>query len=247
MTIDAALSQDGGYNIDCAGQNTGAVTIAPVNGVGHINYMWSDGETGNVRNDLPAGTYRIILIDANNCPADSTITLTEPEMLNVSFEINRPLCPEQPEGVIKANVTGGVPGNGYTYLWSDNLTTGNILANIWQGSYYVAVTDVNGCKIKVSAEVKAINEICLIIPEVFSPNNDLTNDTWIIGNADLYPNMEITIYNRWGQLVWQSEKGYPFPWDGKSHGVDLPIDGYHYAIDLHNGIKVISGDVTIVR
>ena len=56
MIIDASLSLDGAYNINCAGQNTGSVNISPVNGVGRINYLWSDGETGYVRNDLPAGT-----------------------------------------------------------------------------------------------------------------------------------------------------------------------------------------------
>ena len=247
MTIDADLSADGTFNINCAGDNTGSVTILPVNGIGHINYMWSDGGSGNVRNDLAAGTHRIILMDANNCPADSSITLTEPEKMAISFDITRPLCPEKPDGAIKANVTGGVPGNGYTYLWSDNTTTGNTLANIWQGSYYVAVTDANGCKIKADANVKAYNDICLVIPDIISPNDDLINDTWIIDNTDLYPNMEITIYNRWGQFIWKSERGYPVPWDGKSNGVDQPMDGYHYTIDLHNGTSLISGAVTIVR
>jgi len=90
MIIDAALSQDGAYNINCAGQNTGIFTITPINGVGRLIYRWSDGETGNVRNDLVAGTYRIIILDANNCPADSTVTLTQPEMISVTFDISDP-------------------------------------------------------------------------------------------------------------------------------------------------------------
>jgi len=247
MTINAARSEDRAYNINCAGQNTGSITISPVNGVGLINYMWSDRGSGSIRNDLAAGKYRIILLDANNCPADSSVTLTQPEMISVAFDITSPLCPEKPDGAIKANVTGGIPGNGYTYLWSDNTTTGNILSNIKQGSYYVAVSDINGCKVKANADVEAYNEFCLIIPNIFTPNNDLTNDTWMIDNINLYPNMEITIYNRWGQFVWKSEKGYSIPWDGRSNGVDLPMDGYHYTIDLHNGYKIISGAVTIVR
>jgi gliding motility-associated-like protein len=59
--------------------------------------------------------------------------------------------------------------------------------------------------------------------------------------------MEVKIFNRWGQSVWRSEKGYPRPWDGTSNGSALPIDSYHYIIDLHNGSKPIIGNVTIVR
>jgi large repetitive protein len=64
---------------------------------------------------------------------------------------------------------------------------------------------------------------------------------------ELYPSMEVTIFNRWGETIWRSEKGYPIPWDGRSNGNSLPIDSYHYIIDLHNGSKVLIGNVTIVK
>jgi gliding motility-associated-like protein len=89
--------------------------------------------------------------------------------------------------------------------------------------------------------------IDLTIPEAFSPNSDLINDVWNIGNIEAYPKAQITIYNRWGQSVWRSEQGYPQPWDGKSNGVNLPVDSYHYVIDLHNGSKQIVGSITIVK
>jgi hypothetical protein len=47
--------------------------------------------------------------------------------------------------------------------------------------------------------------------------------------------------------VWISAKGYPIPWDGTREGRDLPIDSYHYIIDLKNGDRPIIGTVTIVR
>jgi large repetitive protein len=92
-----------------------------------------------------------------------------------------------------------------------------------------------------------MNKICLTIPEAISPNKDLINDVWNIENTDLYPQIEITIYNRWGQSVWKSERGYPVPWDGRSRGEELPVDSYHYIIDLHNGSKPIIGAITIIR
>jgi gliding motility-associated-like protein len=96
-------------------------------------------------------------------------------------------------------------------------------------------------------KVDPMNESCLIIPNAISPNGDLINDVWNIGQIELYPNVEIIIYNRWGESIWKSERGYPKPWDGRSNGRDLPVDSYHYIIDLHNGSRVILGNVTVVR
>jgi gliding motility-associated-like protein len=87
----------------------------------------------------------------------------------------------------------------------------------------------------------------LRISKAFSPNNDGINDAWEIGNINLYPELEVIIYNRWGQLVWKSGRGYPVPWDGTGKGDRLPMDSYHYIIDLHNGKRPIIGNVTIVR
>ena len=111
----------------------------------------------------------------------------------------------------------------------------------------VRVTDANGCTVTDSVRLEGMNKQCLIIPDAFSPNRDLVNDVWNIEHIDLYPAVEITIYNRWGQLLWESEPGYPVPWNGRSRGEDLPIDSYHYFIDLKNGTKPLVGDVTIVR
>ena len=86
-----------------------------------------------------------------------------------------------------------------------------------------------------------------MIPNAISPNGDLINDEWNIGLIELYPKLEILIFNRWGQAIWRSEKGYPHPWDGTNNGLPLPIDSYHYIINLHNGSKLIIGNVTIVK
>jgi gliding motility-associated-like protein len=106
---------------------------------------------------------------------------------------------------------------------------------------------MNGCSIRDSVNVKPINESCLVIPNAISPNGDLINDVWNIGMKELYPSMEVIIFNRWGETIWRSERGYPRPWDGTSNGAALPIDSYHYIIDLHNGSRLLVGNVTIVR
>lgn len=246
MKIDPSISYDGAFNINCAGEKTGSVTVSAVNNVGPVNYLWSDGMTGNERTSLSSGTYKIIITDSNNCISDSTVTLTQPERLQPAYDISLPICPDNPDGKISMTATGGVPGNDYIYEWADK-STGSTISDIKAGIYYVTTGDMNGCSVTTRIHVDALNEICLSIPEAFSPNGDLKNDVWNIGNTELYPKMEVLIYNRWGQFLWRSEQGYPKVWDGMSNGRELPIDSYHYVIDLHNGTKPIAGSVTIVR
>ena len=247
MTVRPSVSTDGLYNINCAGANTGSIAVGARNNVGQVDYLWIDGAIGSTRTNLSSGNYKVIITDSNNCQADSSLTLTEPEEIKLSFEVKDTYCPDSPDGSVIVNATGGVNGVDYTFIWSNNSNQKEI-KDVKPGRYSVIVTDKNLCSVKDSARVKNQHEICLIIPDAFSPNGDLINDTWIIGNIEFYPQAEITIYNRWGQLIWQSERGYyGHPWDGRSKGIPMPIDGYHYVIDLHNGYKVIVGDVTLVR
>jgi gliding motility-associated-like protein len=246
MTINTSVSSDGAYNINCAGGKTGSVNVSAFNNVGLVDYLWADGYIGKTRTNLGTGPYKVIISDSNSCRADSAVTLTAPDPINLTFDITDPFCPEKPDGEIRLTVTGGISGNNYTYRWSDNSILGNI-SNIPAGYYSVTVSDMNGCSVKDSVRLKGMNKICLTIPEAISPNRDLINDVWNIENTDLYPQIEITIYNRWGQSVWKSERGYPVPWDGRSRGEELPVDSYHYIIDLHKGSKPIIGAITIIR
>lgn len=141
---------------------------------------------------------------------------------------------------INGVVQAGFTTNEFIYTWN--------VANTYL--LEVQVLSAEGCPGPVRAGLVYVTppqEKSLILYKAFSPNGDLINDVWIIGNTDLYPKMEVTIYNRWGQSVWKSETGYPVPWNGKSEGVELPVDSYHYIIDLHNGTRLIPGVITIVR
>ena len=248
MNFDPSMSISGSDNINCAGESTGSINVIPVNAVGNVRYLWSDGSTSQYRENLPAGNYEVILTDANFCWAQDTITLTEPDPMKLVFndttDVTHPWCPDKPDGKLGVTISGGVPA--YTYRWSDG-STGSEITNIPTGWYSVKVTDFNGCSARDSLYLEPENEICLIIPNAISPNGDLINDVWNIGEINLYPDIEIKIFDSWGILVWKSEKGYPQKWDGTSHGRKLPIDSYHYMIDLHNGTKPIIGSITIVR
>jgi len=233
-------------NIDCSGLETGSAVVSAINYVGDVIYLWDDGYEGSTRQNMPEGTYRIILTDSNNCQVDTTITLKNPDPLRIQFSVKDPFCKDSRDGEIIARITGGTTGEDYFYLWSDN-STGSNITGITEGWYSVTVTDRSGCALTDSVRLVGMNEICLIIPDAFSPNGDEINDTWNIENIDLYPGAELTVYNRWGKMIWQSELGYPVSWNGNCEGEVMPVDSYHYFIELHNGYRPIVGTVTIVR
>ncbi len=88
-------------------------------------------------------------------------------------------------------------------------------------------------------------EADLKVPNVFTPNNDGENDTWVIGNLSNYPDNEVTIVNRWGNEVYKS-KAYQNNWNG-----DRLAEGTYYylmRLTLCDGTeKVYKGYVMIVR
>lgn len=91
-----------------------------------------------------------------------------------------------------------------------------------------------------------------MIPQGFSPNSDGLNDRFEIKGLRAFPNLEVTILNRWGAMVY-NKKQYDNSWDGKSteglqfSGNDLPEGTYFYIVDLGNGQKPVKGYVYLNR
>jgi gliding motility-associated-like protein len=251
-SIDESFSKElsyyNGYNISCYGLSDGFINVTTKNESTSYAFEWSgpNGFRANTQNisGLSAGNYVMLIIDKNLCTAIDTSVLIQPGMMLLSFVMSQPFCPDTRDGEIQLQVSGGVPE--YDYLWSDN-STANYLTGISAGNYQVITKDMNGCTVKGSVNLRPVNDACIKPPEAFSPNGDLINDVWLIENIEKYPEAEVTIYNRWGQVIWRSERGYPIPWDGRSNGIPMPIDSYHYVIDLHNGNKPIAGFVTLVK
>ena len=147
------------------------------------------------------------------------------------------------DGYINIIVSEGTPP--YRFLWSNNEISQNI-ENLSPGQYILQVLDTNNCIINDTFKVLRTDKNCQGIPEIFTPNGDGKNDTWIIENVDIYPNIEVKIYNRWGTLVFESI-GYQTPWDGTYNGKELPADAYYYVIDLKKDHDLLQGVISIIR
>jgi gliding motility-associated-like protein len=89
--------------------------------------------------------------------------------------------------------------------------------------------------------------LCIVtIPNTFTPNGDGINDLWDISALQSYPGCTISIYNRYGALVYNAVN-YSRPWDGTANGKQLASGTYYYVIDLKNGKKPFAGSVTLLR
>ena len=88
----------------------------------------------------------------------------------------------------------------------------------------------------------------LFIPSAFTPNADGQNDVWEIPNISLFPKSEISVYDRWGELIFFSA-GYTKPWDGTYRQERVPAGVYTYQIRTGDGPldTTYRGQLTVVR
>ena len=89
----------------------------------------------------------------------------------------------------------------------------------------------------------------MVVSAGISPNNDGANDFFTILGIDRYDDHEVSIYNRWGNLVFRSDN-YNNDWDGTRKGKPLPAGTYFYVIRLdvkEPGGAILKGSLTLRR
>jgi len=131
----------------CNGDNTGAISIFASGGSGaNYTYTWNPSQLTNTTIvNLLAGNYTLTIEDANNCEQSSVFTIVEPPVLTANITQNGYV-------LTASSPTGGVVP--YSYSWREQSQPtihlqGGITYNVYSaGTYYVLVTDGNGCMIE---------------------------------------------------------------------------------------------------
>lgn len=145
---------------------------------------------------------------------------------------------------------GKATGNNISYLWTPSNWLNNPGIAQPQSkpeddiTYTLTVSSADGCSASDQVFIKYLK--APVVPNTFSPNGDGVHDRWEISSLESYPGATVEIYNRYGQLVFQST-GYKKPWDGTSQGKPLPAGTYYYIINPKNGRKQMSGFIDIIR
>jgi large repetitive protein len=131
--------------VTCGGGSNGQATANPLGGTAPYTYLWVNGQTAQTATGLTAGTYSVVVSDANGCQTNATTTINQPSALNIlvsSFTDTR--CSNSTDGTATAQASGGTAP--YRFAWSNGQTTLTATGLAANTNYNVTVTDANGCQ-----------------------------------------------------------------------------------------------------
>jgi gliding motility-associated-like protein len=229
---------------------------SPTGNISIWNWNFGNG-TGNTAPPFTrvygtVGTYNISLsvTDNNNCnslPASDILIINANPVVNAGTD---KLINAGASVLLNASVT---PPSSYSYLWTPaaGLNANNVLQPVaspqTNTTYVLLAQDVNThCKASDDVFVEVNPEV--YIPNAFTPNGDGKNDRWVIPSLSVHPNAVVTIYNRYGEKVYESRNYNGNPWDGTFKGKIQNNGVYTYFINLNDKFKqVFQGTVMIIR
>lgn len=130
--------------VSCPGGADGSASIAVTGGQTPYRFLWEDQNTTAERNDLAAGTYTVLVGDANDCEQEITIVISElPPIFIEPIRVQATSCFGVADGLIEVSVGGGTAP--YILNWSNDANTSTIEA-LGAGDYTLNVVDANDCQ-----------------------------------------------------------------------------------------------------
>jgi gliding motility-associated-like protein len=136
-----------------------------------------------------------------------------------------------------------------TYSWSTSETSTSIIPSE-SGTYTLTATNYCGTRTETIEILYEKCEFTLFVPNSFTPNNDGINDVWF-PVFDQLNEIEITVFDRWGERVFEGNKQNYF-WTGNVRGGDYyaPIGTYSFKILYRSQFgddEIIYGHIVLTR
>ncbi len=242
--------------ITCFGKANGSVK-AIING-GSTPYQssgWIGFGSSQQLVQLPKGIYTFSVTDQRGCTKTDSIVLIEPDPVAISAEVVKQLvCESDTDGIVLLTPYGGRAP--YQFTWNGKATKDSLMRSLKAGNFKAVVIDSLGCKdsVEIALEGTPTYKCGLYIPEGFSPNGDGKNDNFVIKGIEDFPENELSIYNRWGELVYHTFN-YSNNWDGKvsigtlmsGNNGYLPNDTYYYVFITKTNNKSHTGYIYLIR
>ncbi|MBI3238916.1 MAG: gliding motility-associated C-terminal domain-containing protein, partial [Flavobacteriia bacterium] len=238
---------------------------------GANTYTWNTGANSLTISITPSTTtvYTVNGTDANGCTSVfnyTQLTTSCGGSISVNHYPSDVSCRGKNDAriVIQAapDYTNYV-GIDYKYLWQPSEVCKddkcNTVENLKAGTYTVDIV-ISSTITNTYSRQDTIRRVISILDEKapcdlniytgVTPNNDAINDTWQIENIELYPKNKVTIFDRWGTLVYEVS-GYSNnstkSWPNKAQLDFLNSSTYFYIIDLGDGGKPIKGWIELIR
>ncbi|MCF8237132.1 MAG: T9SS type A sorting domain-containing protein [Saprospiraceae bacterium] len=137
----------------------GGVDLSVAGGVPPYTYLWSNGSTAEDLADIPAGTYTVVVTDANGEEETIDVIVGSTYQVNIdeALETN-PLCFGDQNGAISLNASSS--GGALTFEWShDPNLSGSVANDLAAGTYTVIATDPNNCSDVISVDLGQPNAL----------------------------------------------------------------------------------------
>jgi gliding motility-associated-like protein len=194
-----------------------------------VQYLWSNGETGNSITVDSAGAYNLQLITEDGCTVSKTYFVenyVNPVISNISQIDDSLIIELSTEGDFSYSIDG------------INFQDEPVFRDLSGGLYTIYVRENNGCKIVTE------DFVYILIPKFLTPNGDNINDVFQIGGDTNFDEFEVIIFDRFGKVLIQSNEA-PFQWNGTYNGRNLPSDDYWYRIKIND--EIYSGNISLIR
>ncbi len=245
---DELLISESIINLSCNNDTNGSIDITVSGGVPPYLFRWSNGEIIEDINNVRAGTYSVEVTDDNFCTISKEIVIDQPNALFVSFYRSFPSSDVARDGMIIADVNGGIEP--YQYEWLDEI--GNILPvntdrleNIGSEKYGLRVKDANNCEL-------VVNDIDLYTPPVLEVILEEQNVVSCNGNTS--SGSIIAIVN--GGIPFDSDLQYVFQWYNAMNNEEIGSnnrilsgigEGEYYATITDSAGTTITSSVFILQ
>ncbi|MBL4577107.1 MAG: hypothetical protein JKX74_01465, partial [Flavobacteriales bacterium] len=146
-------------DISCFGSIDGQAVVLIANGASPFQILWSPGgSTNDTATGLGPGLHYVTVTDSNGCFTSDSAQIIEPTLLTTTMTSTDATCTGCLDGTATVLPGGGTPP--YSYLWSTGDTT-SVDSGLMAGSYYVTVTDSNGCVAVDSILLQELTGQCL--------------------------------------------------------------------------------------
>lgn len=213
-------------------------------------YSWNTGQKSKNLTLKPSESTNFKLnVTSNGCTSktDSVFVEVDQVVPNANAGDGTTICRGDS---IELNATGGK-----TYHWTyDKSMSDTAIANPKVAPYvttkYFLLVKNDYCTATSDITItidRCLKELPFKIPQIYSPNSDGANDVWELIDVDYFKKSSLQIFNRWGEIVYETAP-YLNQWNGiNSGGDDLPDGTYYYVLDLGNGHDLYKGFVVITR
>ncbi len=249
VPVPSFIAQDA-----CLNQPNVFTNSSTITGISPLIYEWNFGDGNTSVLTSPnhiygsAGLYSVTLVVTSGAGCIDSITkVTEVYPLPTVNAGNDTTISRGDEVQLNAF---SVMGSAYAWTPTNTINNSNIANPVARPldntTYIVTMTDVYGCQNTDQVTINVNNDYKLLIYNVVTPDDNGSNDFWVIENIDFYPEASVQIFNRWGEVILNTT-AYQNDWNGVFGTDQLPDGSYYYIVSFPDTDFHYKGTITLLR